>query len=106
MTAENKALTKAKIIAALSSETGIAKPDCQVIYEALGVIIDREIRTGPGEFKLLNLLKIDLKDVPAREAQYGVPNPFKPGEVMDLPAKPASKKVRVSALKGLRSMVD
>ena len=34
-----------------------------------------------------------------------LPNPFKPGEFMDRPAKPASKKIKVLPLKNLKSMV-
>ncbi len=40
----------------------------------------------------------------ARPAQKGVPNPFKPGELMDRPAKPAYNKVKVRALKLLKDM--
>ena len=44
------------------------------------------------------------RPVPARPAQKGVPNPFKPGELMDRPAKPAYSKVKVRALKLLKDM--
>ncbi len=37
-------------------------------------------------------------------ARKGVPNPFKPGELMDVAAKAASTKVKVRALKNLKSM--
>ena len=50
------------------------------------------------------LMKIEKKKVPARPAQTGVPNPFKPGELMDRPAKPAYSKVKVRALKLLKDM--
>ena len=50
------------------------------------------------------LVKIEKKKVPARAAQKGVPNPFKPGELMDRPAKPAYSKVKVRALKLLKDM--
>lgn len=50
-------------------------------------------------------LTIHLYKVPARKAEKGVPNPFKPGELMDRPAKPACCKVKVRALKLLKDMV-
>ena len=50
------------------------------------------------------LVKIEKKRIPARAAQKGVPNPFKPGELMDRPAKPACNKVKVRALKMLKDM--
>ena len=42
--------------------------------------------------------------IPARAAEKGVSNPFKPGELMDRPAKPAYNKVKVRALKLLKDM--
>ena len=45
------------------------------------------------------------KKVPAKPARKGVPNPFKPGELMDVAAKPASTKIKVRPLKNLKEMV-
>ena len=59
---------------------------------------------GAGAITIPGLVKIEKKQVPARPAQKGVPNPFKPGELMDRPAKPASNKVKVRALKTLKEM--
>ena len=77
-----------------------------------GVVIDGltdEIKKslsnrGAGSFAIPGLVKIEKKKVPARPARKGVPNPFKPGELMDVPAKRASVKVKVRALKALRDM--
>jgi hypothetical protein len=41
---------------------------------------------------------------PARKAQKGVPNPFRPGELMDVAAKPASIRVKALPLKKLKDM--
>ncbi len=60
---------------------------------------------GPGVFAIPGLVKVEKKKVPARPAQKNVANPFKPGEFMDRPAKPASVKVKVRALKNLKDMV-
>ena len=49
--------------------------------------------------------KIKTVKKPARKAQKGVPNPFRPGELMDIAAKPASTKVKVRPLKNLKDMV-
>ena len=37
---------------------------------------------------------------------FGLKNPFKPGELMDIAAKPASTKVKVRPLKNLKDMVQ
>ncbi|RMG39963.1 MAG: DNA-binding protein, partial [Candidatus Dadabacteria bacterium] len=42
---------------------------------------------------------------PARPARKNVPNPFKPGEFMDVAARPASWRVKVTPLKKLKEMV-
>ena len=39
------------------------------------------------------------------DEQMGTLNPFKPGELMDVAARPASNKVKVRPLKGLKEMV-
>jgi hypothetical protein len=56
-------------------------------------------------FSLPGLLKMVVVKKPARKAKKGVPNPFRPGELMDVAAKPASKVVKVRALKALKDMV-
>ena len=60
--------------------------------------------SGIGVFSIPGLVKIERRKVPARPAQKGVKNPFT-GEVPGRPAKPASVKVRVRALKNLKAMV-
>ena len=51
-------------------------------------------------------MKIERKDVPAKEARIGVADPFKPGHTRDYAAKPASVKIKVRALKNLKEMVE
>jgi hypothetical protein len=50
------------------------------------------------------LVKIRVVHKPATPARKGVPNPFKPGELMDVPAKPARRQVKVQALKALKDV--
>ena len=56
-------------------------------------------------FTIPGVVKIVKQKVPAKPARKGVPNPFKPGELMDVPAKPATSKVKVRALKNLKDMI-
>jgi hypothetical protein len=58
---------------------------------------------APGLFSIPGLLKMRVVKKPARKARKGV-NPFT-GEEMMFKAKPATKVVKVSALKGLKDMV-
>ena len=101
-----KAPSKSEILASVSESTGVAKKDVAAVLEALGNEIKKAMSgKGPGMLAIPGLVKIEKKKVPARPARKGVPNPFKPGELMDQPAKPASVKVKVRALKNLKDMV-
>ena len=76
------------------------------MLESLSEHIGKSLgRRGPGMFTIPGLVKIEKKKVPARKARKNVPNPFKPGELMDIPAKPATTKIRLRALKGLKEMI-
>ena len=61
-------------------------------------------KKGAGEFTIPGLCKIVVQHKPATKAKKGVPNPFKPGELMDVPAKPARNVVKVRPLKALKEM--
>jgi nucleoid DNA-binding protein len=104
--AVKKAPSKTEILSNIADVAGLNKKDVAKVLEALAGEIKKNIGArGPGLFAIPGLVKIERKKVPARPAQKGVPNPFKPGELMDRPAKPASVKVKVRALKNLKDMV-
>lgn len=101
-----KAPTQSEVLNNIATATGLTKKQIVGVFEALTTEIKKNVTKGAGVFKLPGgLLKITKKKVPARPAQKNVPNPFKPGEVRDIPAKPASSKVKVVALKTLKDMV-
>jgi nucleoid DNA-binding protein len=100
---KSKPLTKAEIVAALVDKTNLPKADVVLVLDAMCDLIRESVSaSGPGTFMLPGLLKIERKEVPAKPARLGVPNPFKPGETRDIPAKPASVKIRMVALKSLK----
>lgn len=101
-----KAPTKTQILTNIADATGLTKKDVAAVFDALAAEIKKNLGSrGPGAFTVPGLLKIEKKKVPARAAKKGVPNPFKPGELMDVPARPAYNKVRVRPLKNLKDMV-
>ena len=57
----------------------------------------------PGQFAIANLIKLKLVKKKATKAGKK-PNPFKPGEMMDVKAKPASVKVKPVVLKRLKDL--
>ena len=103
--APKKPLTKTQILANIAAATDVPKKQVAAVLEALTAEIKKSLGAkGAGVITIPGLMKIEKKKVPARPAQKGVPNPFKPGELMDRPAKPAYSKVKVRALKGLKDM--
>ena len=98
-----KALTKSQIIAAISESTELSKKEVTGVLDDLVLLIDRHVKKGAvGTFTLPGVLKVRKVKTPARKARKNVPNPFKPGETMDIPAKPASSKLKIVPLKALK----
>jgi nucleoid DNA-binding protein len=105
-TAARKAPSKSEITSNIADATGLSKKEVSSVFDALATEIKRSLSSkGPGMFAVPGLVKIEKKKVPARPAKKGVPNPFRPGELMDVPAKPATTKIKVRALKNLKDMV-
>ena len=103
--AAKKPLTKTELMANIAAAADLSKKEVAAVLEALAVEIKKSLSNkGAGVIAIPGLVKIEKKQVPARKAQKGVPNPFKPGELMDRPAKPAYSKVKVRALKLLKDM--
>jgi nucleoid DNA-binding protein len=99
-----KGLTKSQLLAELAEGTGLTKQQVAAVLDQLPGIVQREIgKKGPGMFTLPGLLKIITVHKPATKKGQK-PNPFKPGEMMEVKAKPARRVVKVRPLKGLKDM--
>ena len=106
LTAIKEKYTKSTILAEIADNTELSKKQVSNVIDELSDLIQRHVKKGgAGEFTLPGLLKIKTVKKPARKARKGVPNPFRPGEVMDIAAKPASTKIKVLPLKGLKEFV-
>jgi nucleoid DNA-binding protein len=100
-----KSMSKSELFGAISEETELSRGDVRAVFQSLEKQIERSLsRKGPGVFTLPGICKIEKKKVPARKARKNVPNPFKPGEFMDVAAKPASTKIKVRPLRNLKTM--
>ena len=97
--------TKSEIYAKIADDTGLTRKDVSAVFESLHGQIKKNLggRSAPGMFTVPGLLKLRVVKKPARAARKGV-NPFT-GEEMMFKAKPASKAVKVTALKALKDMV-
>lgn len=95
--------TKTAILNEISENTDLSKKQISEVLDELSLIIERHLKKrAVGEFTLPGLLKIKSVTRPARPARKNVPNPFKPGEFMDIPKKPASTRVKILPLKKLK----
>jgi nucleoid DNA-binding protein len=103
MAKKNAAPTKSEILAVISKDTGLSKKQVGAVFDSLHGVIKKSLR-GAGLFTLPGLAKLKVVKKPASKAREGV-NPFT-GEKMTFKAKPASKKVRILALKNLKGFVN
>jgi len=101
----SKPPTKSEIYAKIVDDTGLTRKDVAAVFESLNGQIKQSLggRNAPETFTIPGLMKLRVVKKPARPARKGV-NPFT-GEEMMFKAKPASKVVKVSPLKGLKDMV-
>ena len=97
-------MTKTAILNELSEKTDLSRKQVAAVLEELEILIERHIKKrGAGEFTLPGLLKIRSVKRPATKKRLGR-NPATGEEIMIGP-KPASIRVRVTALKRLKEMV-
>jgi nucleoid DNA-binding protein len=111
MMADNKAsgkskkMTKTALYQELATATKLSKKQVAELFDALSAVIKKELgKKGPGEFTIPGLVKLKLQRKPATKAGKR-PNPFKPGEMMDVKARPARTVVKPRPLKTLQEMV-
>ena len=97
-------MTKTAILAEIAENTDLSKVQVAAVLEELETLIDRHIKKrSVGEFTLPGLLKIRSVKRPATKKRMGR-NPAT-GEEIEIGPKPASIRVRVTALKRLKEMV-
>jgi nucleoid DNA-binding protein len=101
-----KPRTKTQIYDDISAATELTRKQVAAVFDAMSALMKKDLgRSGPGMFTVPGLMKVAKVSKPRRPAKKNVPNPFRPGELMDVAAKPASNVVKVRPLKGLKDMV-
>lgn len=100
-----KALPKSAVYKELAAKTNLETKQVAAVFDALEELIKAQLgkKNGPGEFVIPNLVKLKLVKKPPTKAGKR-PNPFKPGEMMEVKAKPASVKIKPVILKGLKDI--
>jgi DNA-binding protein HU-beta len=100
-----KRLTKAQVVTELANATDLDKKSVNRVFDSLQELIRKQLAgRGPGEFVIPGLVKLRVVKKPATKERQGI-NPFTK-EPITIPAKPASRKVRATALKALKDLVQ
>ena len=100
-----KAPNKSQVFTQIAERTGLTRKQVSAVFEELGSAIKDNVgKKGPGQFVVPGLMKIIVNKKPATKAGTR-PNPFKPGEMMEVKARPARNVVKVRPLKSLKEMV-
>jgi len=98
-------MTKSEILNELSEKCELPRKQIAGIFDELSHLINRHIKKGgAGEFAFPGLMKIKAVK---KKAQPAKKNHWVPllKEFRDIPAKPASIRVKVTPLKALKEMV-
>jgi nucleoid DNA-binding protein len=100
-----KRLTKAQVIAEIAELSELDKKSVARVFDKLQELIKKQLGArGPGEFVIPGLLKLKAVKKPATKDREGI-NPFTKEKTI-FKGKPASKKVRATALKALKDLIQ
>jgi len=99
-----KRLTKAQVIAEIAESSELDKKSVNRVFDTLTELIKKELRKPGGEFVIPGLLKLRAIKKPATKDRPGI-NPFTK-QPITIKGKPAQKKVRATALKALKDLIQ
>lgn len=99
----SKPPTKSEILRHIAEDTELSKAEVAAVFESLSTLMGKTLKGKAGVFNMPGLFKAKRIDVKAKKKRFGR-NPFT-GEEQWFKAKPASKRVKLYALKALKDMV-
>ena len=101
----SKPRTKGEVFSKLAESSGLTKKQISSVFDGLSELIKGELgKKGPGLFVIPGLLKLKAVKKPATKDRPGI-NPFTK-QPITIKGKPATKKIRASALKSLKDLVQ
>jgi nucleoid DNA-binding protein len=104
VTPASKRRSRSEVVSQVAAGTDLKPRQVKEVFNVLGNLMAADLgKKGPGEFNFMGLMKLKTVNKPATSARKGR-NPFTGEEIM-IKAKPASRKVRVRALRNLNSMI-
>jgi len=104
VTAASKRRSRGEVVKQVALATDLKPGKVKEVFGVLTSLIAADLsKKGVGEFNFLGLMKLKTVNKPKTAARKGR-NPFT-GEDIMIKAKPASRKVRVRALRSLNGMI-
>lgn len=108
ITPASKPRSKGELFKLLAEHNGLQRKQVAGIFDTLGVIMKADLaKPGPDRPKMFvvpGMMKVNaIYKAPTKAGTK--PNPFKPGEMMEVKAKPARTVIKIRPLKGLKAMV-
>ena len=101
----DKAMTKTEIVRTIAEHNEMTKKEVVAVLDTLNEIMVKHIaKRGPGVFTYPGMFKITVVKKPAVKARKGI-NPFTGEETM-FKAKPASRNLKIRALKQLKDSAN
>ncbi|HYE02190.1 MAG TPA: HU family DNA-binding protein [Phycisphaerales bacterium] len=100
----SKPRTKGELYNTIADQTGLSRKQVAGVFDAMGQVCAADLGKGAGVVNLGGLMKVMCIRKPATK-EATKPNPFKPGEMMTVKAKPARNVIKVRPLKTLKGMV-
>lgn len=108
LTQSSKPRKKSELFNILADHTELSRKQIAGVFEALGKVMAVDLAkptNGTNRvFVVPGMMKVQSIYKPATKATTK-PNPFNPGEMMTVKAKPARTVIKVRPLKGLKDMV-
>ncbi len=105
VSAANKARSKGEVYRTIAEAAGISRKQVTEVFDCMKSMIEKDLsKKGPGAFAVPGLMKLKSVHKPATKATTKA-NPFKPGEMMTVKAKPARTVIKIRPLKALKDSI-
>lgn len=101
---KDKPRTKSEIYGTIADQVGISKREVSQVFDVMQQMIAADLKRGSGAFNIPGMMKVSVRRKPAVKA-HTRPDPFNPGQMMQVKAKPARNVVKIRPLKALKDMV-
>ena len=103
--AANKPRSKGEVYRTIADTTGLSRKQVGEVFDCVKSMIEKDLsKKGPGVFAVPGLMRLKAVYKAATKATTKA-NPFKPGEMMTVKAKPAKTVIKIRPVKALKDAI-